>query len=312
MRTSVITRFAKNDRPLSGRRRLAALAATTLLVGGVQFLATDTAWACAGPYPVTAPTSAPTAPAVTHDGELQAGFHQTRDGQTLTAGGPKVEVGVGIANFTGAPYENVAAAISLFNPVPGAGLRPQDFTVEVASGGTWKPVSLEHGCDPSLHTTATPATVIKHLENGRAEHRLFRIGLSSKAPKELKSITVSVLGQAPHSKAVGSDSYLTFPVAHPAAPAPKPTATAKPTTPAKAKPAAPAADQAPAQADTTPTAVPSATPSAAPATTAPAGTPELAHTGASTTNTFLALTSAVLLALGAGVLTAVRRLRTRR
>ncbi|MBO1419802.1 hypothetical protein, partial [Streptomyces sp. FH025] len=74
MRTSVIIRFAKNDRSLSTRRRIAAIATTAVLAGGIQILATDSAWACAGPYPVTAPTSAPTAPAVTHDGELQAGF----------------------------------------------------------------------------------------------------------------------------------------------------------------------------------------------------------------------------------------------
>ncbi|MFJ7247429.1 hypothetical protein ACIQWA_22700 [Kitasatospora sp. NPDC098652] len=45
MRTSVINRFAKNDRAFSGRRRIAVLAATTVLAGGVQFIAADTGWA---------------------------------------------------------------------------------------------------------------------------------------------------------------------------------------------------------------------------------------------------------------------------
>ncbi|MFF3110660.1 LPXTG cell wall anchor domain-containing protein [Kitasatospora sp. NPDC057904] len=310
MRTSVITRFAKNTRSLSTRRTLAALATTAVLAGGIQILTTDTAWACAGPYEVTTPATP--APAATHNGDLTASFHQTRDGQTLIAGGPKVEVGVGITNFTGAPYENVAASIWLFNPVPGTGLRTEDFTVEVASGGTWKPVALSPGCDPSLHTNASPATVVKHLENGRAEHFTFRIGLSAKAPKNLGKVKIGVLGQAPGSQAVVGDSNFTFPVEHPAAAQPVPTATAKPSAPAKAKttpvaPAKPAADE-------TKTAAPAAEAPKSPAansTSAPAGTPELAQTGSSS-NGFLAGSAAALLALGAGVLIAVRRLRPQR
>ncbi|MFD0348369.1 hypothetical protein ACFQ0M_24695 [Kitasatospora aburaviensis] len=46
MRTSVINRFAKNDRAFSGRRTLAALATTVVVAGGVQILTTDAAWAC--------------------------------------------------------------------------------------------------------------------------------------------------------------------------------------------------------------------------------------------------------------------------
>ncbi|MFF3073088.1 LAETG motif-containing sortase-dependent surface protein [Kitasatospora sp. NPDC057936] len=326
MRTSVITRFAKNTRSLSTRRTLATLATTAVLAGGIQILTTDTAWACAGPYEVTTPATP--APAATHNGDLTASFHQTRDGQTLIAGGPKVEVGVGITNFTGAPYENVAASIWLFNPVPGTGLRTEDFTVEVASGGTWKPVALSPGCDPSLHTNASPATVVKHLENGRAEHFTFRIGLSAKAPKNLGKVKIGVLGQAPGSQAVVGDSNFTFPVEHPAAAQPVPTATAtatataKPSAPAKAKttpvaPAKPAADETKTAAPAAPTAEapksPAANPTSAPlATTAPAGTPELAQTGSSSANGFLAGSAAALLALGAGVLIAVRRLRPQR
>ncbi|MFD8085981.1 LPXTG cell wall anchor domain-containing protein [Kitasatospora sp. NPDC059722] len=313
MRTSVITRFAKNTRSLSTRRTLATLVTTAVLAGGIQILTTDTAWACAGPYEVTTPATP--APAATHNGDLTASFHQTRDGQTLIAGGPKVEVGVGITNFTGAPYENVAASISLFNPVPGAGLRTEDFTVEVASGGTWKPVALSPGCDPSLHTNASPATVVKHLENGRAEHFTFRIGLSAKAPKNLGKVKIGVLGQAPGSQAVVGDSNFTFPVEHPAAAQPVPTATAKPSAPAKAKttpvaPAKPAADETKTAAPAAPTAEAPKSP-AANSTSAPAGTPELAQTGSSS-NGFLAGSAAALLALGAGVLIAVRRLRPQR
>ncbi|GHF29312.1 hypothetical protein GCM10018790_03450 [Kitasatospora xanthocidica] len=330
MRMPVITRFAKNDRALSGRRRVAVLAATTVLAGGVQFLATDTAWACGSSTGTTFP--APTTPASAHHGSFSVGFHMTPGGQTITAGGAKVEVGVGITNFTGAPYENVSAMLSLYNPVsshPGEGvdlgtanLRTEDFTVEVMSGGVWKPVALRHSCDPALFTLVSPATTTARLEDGRAANFAFRVGLSAKAPKSLSEIEIGVLATAPGFGAAGGGQQHTYRVeraaSEPTTPAkPKPTKPAAPTK--KAEPAAaPAADKTPAKA-TQPAkapaaapAAPVATPSAAPATTAPAGTPELAQTGASSANTFLALSSAALLALGAGVLIAVRRLRPQR
>ncbi|MGW2249411.1 LAETG motif-containing sortase-dependent surface protein [Kitasatospora sp. NPDC001660] len=317
MRTSVITRFAKNTRSLSTRRRIAVLAATTVLAGGVQVIAaSDSAWACSGPYESVAPTTAPTAPTTTHHGDVTPGFHQTRDGQTITAGGPKVEVGVGITNFTGAPYDNVVATLSLYNPDHGTNLRPEDFTVEANADGTWQPLALRHGCDPTLFTNSAPATTIQHLEDGRAAHLTFRIGLSAKAPKDLTRIQIGILGQAPDSPSEVGKSFLTFPVARSAAPTTaKPTATAEP----KPAPAEPAADRTPtapasaaAEAPKSPKSPAPQVTSSTPATTAPVGTPELAQTGSSETNGFLAASAAALLALGAGVLIAVRRLRHQR
>ncbi|MFJ8624293.1 LPXTG cell wall anchor domain-containing protein [Kitasatospora sp. NPDC093550] len=316
MRTSVINRFAKNDRAFSGRR-IAVLAATTVLAGGLQLLATDTAWACGDETGGTTAVTAPAADPAKHDGTYQSGFQMTPDGQTITAGGPKVEIGVGVTNFTGAPYQNVSAMLALYNPKGSTNI--QDFTVEVMSGGVWKPVALRHGCDPTLFTVVSPATTTARLENGRAANFAFRVGLSAKAPKDVTEIQVGTLAQAPGFPTEAGQSH-TYHVARTAAPA-KPSAPAKPAptkpaAPAKeTKKAEPAADKTPVKAaepTTAPAATPSAAPTAAPATTAPAGTPELAQTGASSTNTFLAVSSAVLLALGAGVLIAVRRLRPQR
>ncbi|WP_224282863.1 LPXTG cell wall anchor domain-containing protein [Streptomyces sp. LS1784] len=320
MRMPVITRFEKNDRALS-RRRIATLAATAVLAGGVQLLATDTAWACGESATTThAKTTASVAeaPAADHQGSYQAGFIMTPGNQTITAGGPKVEVGVSVTNFTGAPYQNISALLGIYNPAAG-GLEAKDVTVEVASAGGWKPVKLVHGgCDPSLYSVASPATTTPRLENGRAANFLFRVGLSAKAPREMTSLVFVASAGAPGFPEKGGESR-DFRVVHTTAPAPS----AKPTTPAKPKPtptrtakATEPAEPAEPVADRTKDAVP-AVPAAeapkanapAPATTAPAGTPELAQTGSSSTNTFLAVSSAALLALGAGVLIAVRRLR---
>ncbi|MGV9271632.1 LPXTG cell wall anchor domain-containing protein [Kitasatospora sp. NPDC003701] len=314
MRTSVMPSFTKNVRSLAGRRRLATLAATVVLAGGVQLMTADASWACEGG---TAPAEAkPVTPAAAHHGDLAAGFHMTPDHQSITAGGAKAEVGVEVANFTGAPYENVAPTISIFNEKGATQL--EDFTIEAATGGGWKKLSLRHGCDPAI-IADTSSLKAKKLNDGRAENFLFRISVSANAAADLKDFTVFVGGKADGypSESGGSHSYAVVRTAAPAKPATpaKPSAKAttaakpaapKPTAPATAKaaPARPAADQAPA-------AAPSAAPSA-PATTAPAGTPELAQTGSSSTNGFLAASAAAFVALGAGVLIAVRRLRPQR
>ncbi|MFJ9459064.1 hypothetical protein ACIRST_28730, partial [Kitasatospora sp. NPDC101447] len=266
MRTSVITRFAKNDRALSGRRRIAVLAATTVLAGGIQFLATDSAWACGDETGDTTAVTAPAADPAKHDGTYQSGFHMTPDGQTITAGGPKVEIGVGVTNFTGAPYRNVSANLWLFNPKGSTNL--QDFTVEVATAGGWKPVALRHGCDPSLFTVASPATTTPRLENGRAANFMFRVGLSAKAPKDVTEIQVGTWAQAPGFPDVTGDTH-TYHVARTAAPAqpttPAKPAPTKPAAPAKeTKKAEPAADKTPAKvtepaAETTKSPAPQAT-----------------------------------------------------
>ncbi|MFH9353814.1 hypothetical protein [Kitasatospora sp. NPDC017646] len=306
MRTSVINRFAKNDRAFPVRRRVAALAATAVLAGGVQVLAmSDTAWACGAPLKSTDPSA--TAPAVQHKGTAEVGFFMTPS-LAITAGGPKVEIPVEAANFTGAPYRSVTPALSLYNE-KGAPLRSDYLTVEEGGPKGWEKVPLVRGCDPNLFAIG------KHGEpvaNGRATHFTFRVGLSAEAPADLHEIRVGITANTEdgeHAPWVFKTMSVSFPTPKPQ----RSTATAKPTTPAKPKPAPtkavePAADRTPAET----AAIPPATPPAAPATTAPAGNPELAHTGAAETNTFLATSSAVLLALGAGVLLAVRRLRRQR
>ncbi|MFD8785152.1 hypothetical protein [Kitasatospora sp. NPDC059599] len=315
MRTPVITRFAKNDRALSGRRRIAVLAATTVLAGGIQFLATDSAWACGAPdVAATSTRTAQTAPAVQHKGTVENGFFMTPS-LAITAGGSKVEIPVEVVNFTGAPYRAVTPALALYNE-KGAPLRTQDLTVEVGGPKGWEKVSLVRGCDPNLYAVGKHS---EPLADGRAAHFTFRVGLSAKAPADLHEIRVGLAANTEggeHAPWVFKTMSVSFPASKPQ----QPTATAKPTTPARtAKPAEPAKPAKPAPtkaaepaADHTPAKAPAATPTAAPATTAPAGTPELAQTGASGTDTFLAVSSAALLALGAGVLLAVRRLRHQR
>ncbi|MER7772436.1 LPXTG cell wall anchor domain-containing protein, partial [Kitasatospora sp. NPDC096140] len=306
----------------SGRRRIAVLAATTVLAGGIQFLATDSAWACGAPD--TAAASKRTAAATSdtaaakHDGTVQAGFFMTPS-LTVRAGGAAVDVPVEVANFTGAPYRTVKPALSLYNE-EGAPLRSDYLTVEVGGPKGWQKVPLVRGCDPNLFASSPSG---ESLSDGRATHFTFRIGLSAKAPADLHRIRVGVTANTEdgeHAPWVFKDMSVTVPqskAGQPTTPAkPAPTKTTKPAPTAPAKKAEPAADKTPAKvtapvAETTKSPAPQAT-STAPATTAPAGTPELAQTGASSTNTFLALSSAALLALGAGVLIAVRRLRPQR
>ncbi|MBD0674695.1 LPXTG cell wall anchor domain-containing protein [Streptomyces sp. CBMA156] len=328
MRMPVITRFAKNDRPFSGRRRLAALAATVVLAGGVQLLATDTAWACGAPddAPVTAPAK-PSAPNE-QDGSVELhgqGATTTflKTPATIGVGGPKVEFEVQIFNGTGADYHRVVPGIAFFNP-HGPTPKASQVTAEVMAHGAWQRVPLRRGCDPAISGSVPSAG--GPLADGHAVRYRFRVGLSADVAKDVDGLQVIA------SPSSGRGAITEVKVVHPKAAA-TPTAPAKPKpTPTKdakdakgttgttgTKDTKPAADRtttatptaAPTAAPAAPKA-PAATPTAAPATTAPAGTPELAQTGSSSTNTFLALTSAAFLALGAGVLIAVRRLRPQR
>ncbi|RKT16804.1 hypothetical protein BX285_1156 [Streptomyces sp. 1114.5] len=308
MRTSVITRFAKNDRAFSARRRIATLAAATVLAGGLQLLATDTAWACGAPD--DAPVTAPAKPSAADEQDQSVELHGQGATSTflaapgaITAGGPKVEFDVQFFNGTGADYHRIFPGISFFN-TKGATPKPSQVTAEVMANGTWTRVTLHNGCDPAIGGAVPSAG--GPLADGHAVRYRFRVGLSADVAKGIDGLQVTVTPS--EGRGVSTDVK----VVHPASPA-KPTTTAKPapskdTEPAadRTKDAAPAPE---APKPSTPTAAPT---TAAPATTAPAGTPELAHTGASSRNTFLAVSSAALLALGAGVLIAVRRLRPRR
>ncbi|MFD9593282.1 hypothetical protein ACFWA9_11045 [Kitasatospora sp. NPDC059973] len=324
MRKSVMPSFAKNVTATSGRRRLAAVAATVVLAGSVQLMTAEASWAC-GSGNTAAAEAKPVTPASAHQGTLGAGFFMTPDGQSITAGGAKAEIGLEVGNFTGAPYENVAPVIAIYNPE--GSNRLEDFTVEAASEHSgWKKLTLRHGCDPTI-IADTSSLKTKQLTDGHATHFAFRVSVSANAAADLKSFQVYLGGKAdgyPIEQS-GSHTYKVLRTPAPAKPATTAKPAAKPTTSAKptAKPAAPksAAPVAPVEDKTQTPATPKATPTAsattgpattAPATTAPAGTPELAQTGAGTPNGFLAAASAAFVALGAGVLIAVRRLRPQR
>ncbi|MFG2904184.1 hypothetical protein ACGF13_03845 [Kitasatospora sp. NPDC048286] len=293
MRLSVITRFAKNERALSGRRRIAVLAATTILAGGVQFLATDTAWACDGPYSANNSVVSEAAMARHHSGTPVSAFIAPV-ATSLTAG-EKTEFGVEFANFTGAAFDEVAPDLTLKATGGKNHLLPEDVTVEVMRGGSWTKLGTDNGCaGEAVRVDTSP--LLQPLADGHAGRALFRITLAAGAPKDLASLTLTTDAWSGEA-ATGKSASTTVKVVHPGA---QPARTAKPTTPAKPAPTTavePAADR---------------TKDAAPAATAPAGTAELARTGSSATDTFLALSSALFLTLGAGVLIAVRRLHHQR
>ncbi|MGA5816997.1 hypothetical protein ACPC54_03925 [Kitasatospora sp. NPDC094028] len=308
MRTSVITRFAKNDRSFSARRSLAALATTVVLAGGVQLLTATDASACSGPdtdgnVPAVSQETLQDRDFDLHGAGAKASFFDVPE--TLTVGGAKAEFGVQIANFSKADYHKVAAGFGLFNP-HGATPRPSQVTVEVMDHGHWKRLTMKGGCDPAIHAVGMEA-LGEPLAVGRARRYMFRVSISADAPKDMNEL--QVYGGDFASATTTVKVVRQAPAAEPAAPA-KPKATKKPAKPAPAEPAADTT-QAPAKA-AEPAKAPAATPTAAPATTAPAGTPELAHTGAAENNTFLAVSSALFLALGSGVLIAVRRMRPQR
>ncbi|MFE2729178.1 hypothetical protein [Kitasatospora sp. NPDC059327] len=318
MRKSVMPSFAKNITAPSSRRRLATLAAVVVLAGSVQLMTAEASWAC-GSGKAAAAEAKPVTPASAHQGNLAAGFFMTPDGQSITAGGAKAEIGLEVGNFTGAPYENVAPGIAIFNP--GGSTRLEDFTVEAATDhGGWKKLTLRHGCDPAI-IADTSSLKTKQLTDGHVTHFAFRVSVSANAAADLKGFEVYLGAKADGypAESGGRHSYKVLRTAAPAKPtttakpAAKPTTTATPTTkaaaPKSAAPVAPVEGKTPTAAQTP--ATPKATPTA-PATTAPAGTPELAQTGAGTPNGFLAAASAAFVALGAGVLIAVRRLRPQR
>ncbi|MFF7994082.1 LPXTG cell wall anchor domain-containing protein [Kitasatospora xanthocidica] len=311
MRMPVITRFAKNDRALSGRRRIAVLAATTVLAGGVQFLATDTAWAC-GDERIGGPVSV--APGTT-DASPDATLVSAP--ASVVADGSWNEVTLKVTDRTGVDAHGMEPFLGLYTPGSGSAARVGDVRMQFLDyTGTWKDLKLIQGCYRVVDAASTQRA---RLDNGDSATFTFRFSLSPNTPEGVT--TVDLLASANRAGASTNGGSDLKPVkvtrARGTATAAKPTAPAKPapTKTAKPAPAEPAADRTPAKAAEpakAPAAAPTAAPSTAPATTAPAGTPELAQTGASSTNTFLALSSAALLALGAGVLIAVRRLRPQR
>ncbi|MFD8706283.1 hypothetical protein ACFV1W_27380 [Kitasatospora sp. NPDC059648] len=305
MRKPVITRFAKNDRAFSGRRRIAALAATAVLAGGVQVLAmSDTAWACGdGRFDAPHAVDKPTVPS--------AEF-RVFDSNSVAADGSWSEFGLSITNFTGADVARTAPSFSLSTAVPGTPLRTGDLRVEVMQHGAWKPLKLNRGC---IGIDADTDSLAQPLANGRAADFMFRVSLSPDSPKDLTALNLATDAGNDKAKLESWDLRtvkVTHPRTAPAAVKQAPAAKPAPVKPATEKtPAAPAAEKAPAASAAEAPKSPAARPTSSPAVAAPADTAQLAHTGASGTDAFLATSAAALFALGAGVLLAVRRLRRR-
>ncbi|MFE7591397.1 LAETG motif-containing sortase-dependent surface protein [Kitasatospora sp. NPDC057512] len=306
MRTSVINRFAKNDRAFSGRRRIATVAATVVLAGGVQLLATDTAWAC-GDHRLNGAYEAPAnVPGLSPDTSIVSAK------SSVVADGSWNEVSVKVTNKAAEDAHGMEPFLGIHTPGSGAAARLKDVRIQYLDyTGAWKNLQLIDGCSRVVDITGSQRQ--RMAANSSVTFR-FRYSLAAATPAGVTTIDLLASTEMAGSQGPGDSGFKPVKVTPP-----QDTAGAKPTTPAKPAPtkdtkpapAKPATEQTKDTAPAAPAPKPT-TPTAAPATTAPAGTPELAQTGSSSTNTFLAASSALLLALGAGVLIAVRRLRPQR
>lgn len=189
--------FAKNIlSPASTRKALAVGAATLLISGGAPlFAGASAAWACGDEEGVrtdrvATTNSAATAarsPAATHHGEPVSAFIPVVP-TAIAAGGAPVEIGVEMANFTGADYARIAPGFALYNPHAGANLRIEDLKVEVVKGGQWRSLPLRHSCDPVL--VADTSLLADPLTDQHAHRYLFRVSLSADAPGPQQEIQV--------------------------------------------------------------------------------------------------------------------------
>ncbi|MEU9128095.1 hypothetical protein AB0D08_08290 [Kitasatospora sp. NPDC048540] len=291
MRTPVISRIVRSS--------AATVAALALGTGLPLTIGAGTAHAC-GDRPAKA---APSATAFGfRSADTVTGFVAPTP-TTITAGGPKIEIGIEEGNFSGKPIDLVAPAFSLYNERAsghgiGTMLKIEELSVEVMDHGRWTPLAMRYGCDPMISTDTS--ALAEPLADGRAHRFVFRVGLSADAPADQTRIQIYA-GRTEQGKA----NILDLDVEHPA-PAPAPAAPAGTPTATPTKAATEAADK--------PAAVPAAVKDSAPQspvapTTAPAAAPaaELASTGPSAPTGFLFGAAGACLALGLGVLYTVRR-----
>ncbi|MBP0453753.1 hypothetical protein J5Y04_30045 [Kitasatospora sp. RG8] len=311
MRKSVMPSIAKNVRSISGRRRLATLAATVVLAGSVQLMTAESSWAC-GDTRLGGPQAAASGPGIT---EINPDAAFVSGKSSVAADGKWNEVAVKVTNKTGIDAHGVQPTFGIHAPGTAA-LRTSDVHIQwLDYTNTWKDLASAPGCS---NTVDADFTQRQRLDNGSSITFKFRYSLAPSTPKGVTKIQLVTDAFRPGGEANGATDMKTVNVTRAqSTPDTKPTTAAKPST--KPAPAKPVEDKTPAPTTPAPTstatkapaATPTATPSA-PATTAPAGTPELAHTGSSSSNGFLAATAAALVALGAGALIAVRRLRPQR
>ncbi|MGW2542380.1 hypothetical protein ACWC5I_16275 [Kitasatospora sp. NPDC001574] len=325
MSKSVMPAFAKNIRPLSGRR-LATVAATAVLVGSVQLMTADTSWACGddrigGPHPATGTEHHAPGTLVSPDAAL------TSAKSSVVADGGWNEVSLKVTNKTGTEAHGMEPQFAIYTPGERAAVRSKDVRIQFLDHtGAWKNVPATEGCYRIID--AGDAQRQRMSDNTSVTFK-FRFSLAPTTPEDVTTINLLASVGRAGAGAPGATDLKAVKVTRPqgtgaARPTAKPSATAKPATPkpaapkpaakptgtAKPAPAEPVAAQTPAASPgTAATEAPAATPTTAPATTAPAGTPELAQTGAGTPNGLLAALAGTLATAGAAVLVAVRRLR---
>ncbi|MFC9324069.1 hypothetical protein [Kitasatospora sp. NPDC057015] len=197
--------------------RQAAFAGAALVIGAGLPLTVGgaTAHACGdAPRSSTATAVAPTTTGDTAPrGATVTGFIPVVP-TAITAGGPKIEIGVEEANLSGAPMERVAPGFALYDEQAGGHgtgtlLHIEELSVEVMFHGRWTPLELHYGCDPVI--SADTSALAEPLADGRAHRFLFRVGLSAQAPADRTRIQV-YSGVAPD----GRLNAITLTVAHPA------------------------------------------------------------------------------------------------
>jgi LPXTG-motif cell wall-anchored protein len=183
MRLSAFSGFAKN---ITTRRALATGAAAVVLGTAMPLLAGGTpAWACGDqPGKVVAPSPVPGS-AAPH-GQVGSAFIAGAP-DTITAGGPAIEVGEEVGNFTGVAWNGITPELAFYN-TSGSALRTQDFNVQVMVDGNWRTLPMLHGCDPVIH--ADTSSLAQHLDNGRASRFLFRVSLSANAPADQQNLAM--------------------------------------------------------------------------------------------------------------------------
>ncbi|MFR9794510.1 hypothetical protein ACL02U_01135 [Streptomyces sp. MS06] len=282
-------------------RFLVSAAAAAVLGSAVPlFAGAPAAWAACGGGDTTA-----SAPATAqHEGDPEISFLPGTP-SSLTAGGAPVELSVEMANFTGAAYEDLRPVLGFDNLESGSGaggptnLRPEDFTVQVMTGGQWKTLPVHHSCDPVINPDTS--VLAQHLDSGHAARFLFRVALSDKAPADQRDIVV-FLGTEPSGTVRRHTLHIVRLPAESTAPAQTPDETAPPQTdptPAAGRTAAQAAA-------TTGTADAPASPTALPSTAASA-VPQLASTGSGDSSGLLLGAGFALVVVGAGAVTVVAR-----
>ncbi|MFF7637110.1 hypothetical protein ACFZB9_28760 [Kitasatospora sp. NPDC008050] len=227
MRMPAFSRIAAH---VVSRRALATGVATLALGAALPLLSGGTpAWACGdAPARTVVPTPVQSQPAPR--GNVGSGF-VPGFADTITAGGPAVEVGEEVTNFTGVAYDGITPQLSFANALDGTGTFPrlQDLDVQVMVDGSWRTLPMLHGCDPAVH--ADTSSLAQHLENGRATRFMFRVSLSANAPADLHDFTM-YSGPDAQGKVPSHVLKVVRPAATPA-PAPSSSSTPAPANPAE-------------------------------------------------------------------------------